>query len=275
MKITEQFIQSKTPNAEDCEDGIFANNDFIAVVDGATSKSGTKWDGKKSGKIAVELILAKLAELSADSDAPLAMSELNKAIADWCKKKGVYEQMHDNPVERCVAGVVIYSRAKNQIWFVGDCQALVDGELFTNNKLIDDITSNARTLFIESALLEGKTVADFQEHDNGRDFIFPLLEKQNLFQNIKKDSEFKYAMLDGFFEDASTIKIVDVPESAKEIVLASDGYPLLASTLAESESVLKEVLATDPLLFRRHKSTKGLQAGNLSYDDRSYIRFSR
>jgi glycerophosphoryl diester phosphodiesterase len=275
MKIVEQFIQSRTPNAEDCEDGIFVNNHFVAVVDGATSKSGTKWNGKKSGKIAVELILSRLGELSADSGASLAMSELNKAIADWCKEKGVYEQLRDNPIERCVASVVIFSRAKNQIWFVGDCQALVDGDLFTNNKLIDDITSSTRALFIESALLEGKTIADLQEHDSGRDFIFPLLEKQNLFQNIKKDSEFKYEVLDGFFEDASTIKIIDVPKDAKEIVLASDGYPVLASTLAESESVLKEILAEDPLLFRRYKSTKGLQTGSLSYDDRSYIRFSR
>lgn len=274
MKIIEQFIQSKTPNVEDCEDGVIANDNYVAVVDGATSKSITKWGGKKSGRIATELILEKIVKLEANLDASQFMSALNKAIAGWYESEGVYEQMQKNPVERCSAGVVAYSKSKNQIWFIGDCQALIDGKPISNDKMIDTITSNARALFIELALLEGKTIADFQEHDSGRDFIFPLLEKQNLLQNIKQDSEFKYEDLDGFFTDASAIKIVDVPPSTEEIVFASDGYPVLASTFAESEKILKEVLADDPLLFRRYKSTKGLQKGNLSYDDRSYIRFS-
>lgn len=275
MKIIEQLIQSKTPAAEDCEDGVFANDNYVAVVDGATSKSVTKWSGKKSGRIATELILEKIAKLEANLDASQFMSALNNVIAGWYKSEGVYKQMQKNPVERCSAGVVAYSKFKNQIWFIGDCQALIDGKLISNDKMIDAVTSNARALFIELALLEGKTIADFQEHDSGRDFIFPLLEKQNLLQNTKTESEFKYEDLDGFFEDVNTIKIVDVPSDVKEIVFASDGYPVLAPNLAESEKILKNILADDPLLFRKYKSTKGLQKGNLSYDDRSFIRFSR
>ena len=58
-----------------------------------------------------------------------------------------------------------------------------------------------------------------------------------------------------------------------EIVLASDGYPVLKNSLKESEEKLLEILEKDPLLINIYKSTKGLQQGNISYDDRTYIKF--
>ena len=56
----EYFIEGKegaTPagNAK-CEDGLFYNNHFIAVFDGATDKSGKVYNGKKGGRIARDLI---------------------------------------------------------------------------------------------------------------------------------------------------------------------------------------------------------------------------
>ncbi len=274
MKIIEQFIQSKTITSKDCEDDIFVNDNFIAVIDGATSVSAKTWDGKKSGKIALELISTKLSELDANIGAPEALKKLNTAIADWYKEQGVYDYMHSDPSQRCSASIALYSKAKNQIWFVGDCQALVDGELLTYNKYINTILSNARAIYIESELLEGKSVRELQEHDSGREFIYPLLKKQKLFQNSKKESEFKYEALDGFFKDTHTATIFNIPQNTKEVVLASDGYPVLASTLKESENLLKKILEEDPLLYKKYKSTKGLRTHNRSYDDRSYIRFS-
>ena len=55
--------------------------------------------------------------------------------------------------------------------------------------------------------------------------------------------------------------------------MASDGYPVLKETLEETEEALKIVLETDPLCFRQYKSAKGLQKGNNSFDDRTYIKF--
>lgn len=51
------------------------------------------------------------------------------------------------------------------------------------------------------------------------------------------------------------------------------GYPVLQRTLADSEAKLEEVLEQDPLCFRMYKTTKGLVEGNVSFDDRSYLRF--
>ena len=58
-----------------------------------------------------------------------------------------------------------------------------------------------------------------------------------------------------------------------EIVLASDGYPELFATLAQSEAHLQTVNAKDPLCFRENKGTKGIAPQNDSFDDRAYIRF--
>ena len=84
--------------------------------------------------------------------------------------------------------------------------------------------------------------------------------------------EYGCNVLDGFDIIAENIEIIKVDKNS-QIVLASDGYPFLMNTLEKSEEKLKEVLEKDPLLIHMYKSTKGLKEGNISYDDRTYIRF--
>ena len=55
--------------------------------------------------------------------------------------------------------------------------------------------------------------------------------------------------------------------------MASDGYPKLANTLEETETLLDYQRKTDPLNIGTFKATKAFVEGNNSFDDRSYIRF--
>ena len=80
-------------------------------------------------------------------------------------------------------------------------------------------------------------------------------------------------MIDGFPVPAREVHVIDAA-GAEMVVLASDGYPILRPTLAESETALKKALQDDPLMCRGWPSTKGLGPGRLSCDDRSYIRFT-
>lgn len=272
MEIIEQFIQGKRPNQGECEDGLFVGEHFIAVVDGATSSSSVKAPGTASGRLAMELILEALPHLGVSEDAGSAFKFLNQSIAASYTANGVFEHMKNNPVDRWAASSVIYSFSKREVWFIGDCQALVGGVFISNNKLVDDITSNARALFLEAYLKTGHDLEDVQKQDVGREYIFPLLQKQSLFQNATSPSQFNFAVLDGFFTDPHMIKLVSVPPHVHELILASDGYPELMPTLEESEQLLKQLLVDDPLFFRTYKSAKGLQAGNYSFDDRTYIR---
>ena len=108
-------------------------------------------------------------------------------------------------------------------------------------------------------------------NDIGREYILPIIAKQSLLAN-SEDSEYGYDVLDGINIKIENVKIYKV-KKGDEIVLASDGYPELENTLEASEKILKEILKTDTLLINKFKSTKGLQKGNNSFDDRTYIRF--
>lgn len=57
------------------------------------------------------------------------------------------------------------------------------------------------------------------------------------------------------------------------MILASDGYPKLFNSLIESELYLKKIINEDPLCYKLFKSTKGINKGKLSFDDRAYIKF--
>jgi hypothetical protein len=80
--------------------------------------------------------------------------------------------------------------------------------------------------------------------------------------------------MDGFQVPDEGIRLVSLPEGTETVVLASDGYPYLKDTLSATEQALQELLHNDPMLFRDYKTTKSVQTGNLSFDDRAYIKIA-
>ena len=82
-----------------------------------------------------------------------------------------------------------------------------------------------------------------------------------------------YSVVDGFPIPMEHVRIITLTPSTHTIVLASDGYPFLLPTLAESETALHRQLTTDPLNALSFKATKAYIRGNNSFDDRTYIRF--
>lgn len=83
-----------------------------------------------------------------------------------------------------------------------------------------------------------------------------------------------YSVVDGFPIPRQHVRVITLDFQSWEIVLASDGYPFLCSTLAESERRLQQQRIADPLnMGPDFQATKGFHPDNLSFDDRSYIRF--
>ncbi len=271
MQILEQFIEGKTSNKDNCEDSIFISDSFIAVIDGATSKSSRKYNNSNSGKACSELLNKSLKNLPKKISAKQATLYLSNEVLSLYENQEFVDYLEKNSFERASASIIIYSKYRNEIWMIGDCQCLVDNKKYTNTKVIDKLLSSIRSFYIHSEIKLGKSFQSFQEQDLGREFILPLLKKQLLFQNSKERSEFSYGVIDGFEVAENEIKIIDVSK-AKEIVLASDGYPKLFNTLVKTEAYLKDIIKKDPLCYKKYKSTKGLQKGNLSFDDRAYIK---
>lgn len=81
-----------------------------------------------------------------------------------------------------------------------------------------------------------------------------------------------YAAVDGFPIPDSGIVVEPIPNETTSVALASDGYPFLQPSLSDAEVRLADLLQRDPLLFRAYKATKGLVAGNVSFDDRAYVK---
>jgi hypothetical protein len=273
-EIEEQLLIPKTGNDEECEDAIYIGSSFVAVIDGATSKTERRWDGKTGGRIAAVTLKEAFAQIPSDATAREAVDILTGAIKDLYEHYQVLETVQTDPVQRATACFVAVSFARKEVWFVGDCQCLLNQELVLNEKKIDTITANARSMFLEAEIAQGKTIEELLQHDTGRAFILPLLERQMLFQNNPAAGQYWFSIIDGFAVSNEGIRIHPLPADIQTLVLASDGYPSLKGTLEASEKALQEILSDDPLLFRMYKTTKGMSLDTVSFDDRAYVKLS-
>ena len=269
MKIIEKFIQGKRGVEKHCEDGIFISEDFVAVIDGVSSKGKTVWgDGLTSGAHAKNVIIAELGKMPADIERDALFEGLNRALCEEYLKSGM-EPDKNNFLRACL---LVYSRHYNEIWALGDCQALINGTLFSSPMLVDDLMSDLRAFVIESAkIIEGLDENSLYTKDIGREAVFPFIKMQYAFEN-RADSPFGFGVLNGFDDTSAFLKTYKV-KKGDTVVMASDGYPRLLSTLDESEGELKRMLEGDPLRYKENRGTKGIVKGNLSFDDRCYIRF--
>lgn len=288
MKIIESSIIGKK-SQEVCEDGMVVTDDFIAVIDGSTSKTPKHLNpDMKNGRYAMMLISEYIREeLKADA-----------SVDDFCQgvtayiyhkvyeKLGVEERLKEHPEERLTASAILYSRTRNEVWMVGDCQAIIDGKLYENGKPYEQEIARKRVELIEQGLSPAEA----------RKQIEPLL-----IEAMLSGQNQTYTVIDGFPIYQEGVKVVSVSDScsvqdtvpvsdsvpcsdsvsasgtifvsSSEIVLASDGYPFLEPTLAASEAALAEQIANDPQNIHSFIATKGIVEGNKSFDDRTYIRF--
>ena len=288
MKIIESSIIGKK-GPEACEDGMVVTDDFIAVIDGSTSKTPKHLNpDMKNGRYAMMLISEYIREeLKADASVDDFCQGVTAYIYNKVYEKlGVEDRLKEHPEERLTASAILYSRTRNEVWMVGDCQAIIDGKLYENGKPYEEKIARKRVELIEQGLSPAEA----------RKQIEPLLIKAMLSGQNQT-----YTVIDGFPIYREGVKVVSVSDScsvqdtvlasdtvpcsasasasgtisvsSSEIVLASDGYPFLEPTLAVSEAALAEQIANDPQNIHSFIATKGIVEGNKSFDDRTYIRF--
>ena len=279
MKVIESKIEGKK-SPESCEDGLVVTADFIAVIDGSTSKTPHHLSpDMKNGRYAMVLISEYIQhELKPESTVEDFCEGVTSYIYNKVyRQQGIEEQMQAHPEERLTASAILYSKAKNEVWMVGDCQAIIDGKLYENGKPYEQEIARKRVELIEQGLSPAEA----------RKQIEPLL-----IEAMLSGQNQTYTVIDGFPVYREGVKIVALKmkpasssietcfqehpkpvSSPNEVVLASDGYPFLRPTLAESEAALAEQIANDPQNIHSFIATKGIVEGNKSFDDRTYIRF--
>lgn len=271
MTIVEQFIQPGTGDPLRCEDAIVVTAHFAAVIDGATCKTEHRYEGLTPGRMAVRLLTQGIQHLPETADLHEALHHLTACIRRYYEAYDLLQRVSESPHDRITAAVALYSKARGEVWMIGDCQCLVGSEYYTNPILVDEMLAQTRALFLELELLNGTPVDELKRHDPARAFLLPLLVKQMALQNAPPGTPYAYSVINGFDVPLVRVKVVSVPAEANRLVLATDGYPRIFPTLAESEAALRKLLLQDPLCIRDYPSTKGLYEGNVSYDDRAYI----
>lgn len=201
MKIIESsIIGKKSPEA--CEDGMVVTDDFIAVIDGSTSKTPKHLNSDmKNGRYAMMLISEYIREeLKADA----SVDEFCQGVTAYIynkvyEKLGVEERLKEHPEERLTASAILYSRTRNEVWMVGDCQAIIGGKLYENGKPYEEKIARKRVELIEQGLSPAEA----------RKQIEPLLIKAMLSGQNQT-----YTVIDGFPIYREGVKVVSVSDSS-------------------------------------------------------------
>lgn len=267
-KIIERRLTGKK-SPETCEDGIVETDDFVAVIDGSTSKAlHQMMPGIRNGKAAMLLVSEVLQSLNADATVQQCCDSITDRFRETYNRCGVdVAHLIEHPEERMTASAAIFSSHRREVWLVGDCQCLVEGVFYDNPKPDEDRIAHERAAILLKKLSSGEIdVPSIQHHDVGRDCVVEQIILTCHDQNVR------FSVFDGFPVAIDKVKIIPVPLGC-EVVLATDGYPFLLPTLEESEAALQHQLITDPLCIHHHIATKALMEGQLSFDDRAYVRF--
>lgn len=264
MRIIEKKCVGKREDQSLNEDELVITNQYVAIIDGASS-AGNIW-GKPGGLMAKSILSQAILEANVIEDGYEFIRYLNRKL--YLAQSENLEAFAD-PTKRLMASVLIYSIETHQVWSYGDCPFLINGQAFGFDKKVDKMNAMLRAYVNFREILAGSSEEELLMNDKGALAIRPLIKIQPVFAN--KDIPFGYPILDGgelcdsFFCNHSL-------RTNDELVMASDGYPILLPTLKDSEDCLSRLLAKDPLCIKYFESVKGCYSGNTSYDDRTYVR---
>jgi ribosomal protein L37AE/L43A len=265
--VVESLSRSKYGEPELGDDRLVITSNFVAVLDGATEASGARYNGLSSGQFVVKIGAQALESLAPDSHATIAVEKITQVV-----REALLEVKPDkNPNHTPCFAIVVFSAARREIWRVGDCQYLLDGEAYNPIIQVDQITSQLRSLIVRSHLAQGKTIEDLLKDDPSQNLLVPFYRLQTALRNHPEEP-FGYAAIDGTRVPERYLEVIKIPEQVKSIVLASDGYPDLRATLTDSETVLTKILTQDPLCYSLYLGQRGLAPGRESFDDRTYVR---
>lgn len=291
MTILEQALIPKSPSKRS-EDGIVVTTDFVAVIDGSTSKSSRRchrdfsFRRRSNGELAMHIVTSFVRKMQKDFSCHQFCVGVTSAVRRRYKKDQL-SHLAQHPEDRLAASVVVFSRLRRELWLIGDCQALlipVDilrrSSVFRESSLSEPY---CKPIFLdnpkpcEQELAERRAAIiksspqpwdHFRADDTARKAIIPRMLETMQQQNNG------YSVVDGFPVDERHVRVVPLDFCPWEVVLATDGYPFLCPTLAESEEKLAFQLVNDPLNIGEFKATKSFVEGNNSFDDRAYIRFT-
>lgn len=154
------------------DDDIYIGENFAAVIDGVSNKSSIEINGKrvKVANIITEALRKIDRKTAPEYAKTLTVEEflayINMYIRKYCESLGI--SIEEDTMEATGA---IYSKYHNQIWVVGDCGAVYDGNVISNELKIDCVYASLRIDVIKELLQAEYTVEGLIQNDVSRDII--------------------------------------------------------------------------------------------------------
>ena len=271
--IDQQLIGHHRDSAR-CEDALVQTPHHLGVLDGVTSKAIKTLHGKTMGQHAVEIISKALSSLEPDASIDSALEKLNKSLRDFYKVHNMLEAARNDPTARAAAALAIFSIARREVWLIGDCFCRIGSSVYRMEREIDTSLWKVRATVLKMALAAGQSIDALRREDPGRAAILPILLQIQRSRLLPFGSSYSLGVVDGFELDPRLLSVLKVPDNKHELVLATDGYPEVLSTLTESEALLAEKLREDPLCISSIRALRCPPEEGLSFDDRAFLRIA-
>lgn len=267
IRVSEHFVEAKFAERV-CEDVIVVTDHFAAVIDGASDATGLSIDGKTGGRFAAEVIERAIHELAPDADARVFADTLAAALSS-AVTASIGEVGDD--IRWPVAVVACASAHRREVWRIGDCNVVVDGRTFPGMSRVGDATGRFRAAVNAALMAKGLSRSEVLASDPGAKAARALIDIQQHLTNVV--GPWGFGCVNGRRVPDEYIEIMSLPEGPTEVILASDGFPVLLPTLQQSEIALADLIQRDPAaideLWAISKSTR---PGANAPDDRAYLR---
>lgn len=298
-EVMEQWVCGKK-DADHCEDGIVMTDNYAAVIDGSTSKTPFRLqEAYSNGKLCMLEVSKFIRQAPADLTAEQFCQGVTEHIHALYGSFAAQVEAHKE--QRLCASAIVVSRHRSEVWMVGDCHCLINNTHHDNPKPQEAGQAQRRAAIWQDLFRHHPELDNGQplEEDPARQAIIPDIVDKMAGQNVR------YAVIDGFPIFMPGVKVIKLPttspaaegtsqeaatlassapevtfqeatsskqEAVVEVVLASDGYPILYNTLDATERTLQKIIHADPHMAFIQPECKGWMKGQSSFDDRSYLR---
>jgi hypothetical protein len=264
FRVVESLCATGKESEAKKEDRLVVTDDFAAVIDGATSSGPI--GGRPGGIVAAEAVEAAVKALPPDAS---ARDFVDRATAAVAAAIGAWP---DETQMRPSAVAAVWSRARDEVWRVGDCHVRVDDRAYYGGKEIDRIGYEFRCAVIRARLRLGLTSLDAERRVPTMEQPFrPLVTAQHAFLNLDSDDPLAYGGLAGTPVPDRFVEVIPAT-GAREIVLASDGFLSPPATLAEGLAEIARVRENDPLMVELATGSRPFMPGRDYFDDTTYLR---
>ena len=251
--IQVQFFSQGSADKKN-EDHFGHDETSFVIADGATDKSGRRYDLKTGGELVSRLVVKEA--LASTLNGKELVDFLNKKVNQFYEELGITEEIKD-PKYRFTCGFIAARIVEDKIYitYLGDLGFRINGsQVYKEIKQVD----------IDNAEERSRYIRETNDIEGSRAHSIPFILKQFEHQNNPKDP-LGYGVIDGTKTPAQFIKTFEYPlDKIETIELFTDGYFAIPQkiSIAAWEKAFEKAKQEDPDNWKQYKSTK-------SHDDRT------